>query len=364
MQWNLVCRLLPIVLAMSSTVRADSPADAYDACMDKVGRNMKSLEYGLFDLRKFHKRLSDDALKCNQFIPQEQREEYDYRIKSMTLLTKPDDKSGTNAGPFTAATGLVVQSNTGANLHIAAGGNVQFPQAGKFSLTEGYDLKLDGDFLVGSTGLPRARVSFEGSHGLDVFLNKDQKAELKEIAAGTRPEGEEDEPTFLDSPYFEDVEQVRAKNLIHLTFDRDLSVNRPWDVSGGFGYQVEAGGISRGLMLRALLEAGVGGTGQLVAVPYGRVNIAGKGYYCPFKSASGNHLFCLNAKAAAQAGLVQMGGELEVGMSYRAKLNNSGKRAKFLNHIDIGSSLNVNGRVDVGGAHGATTWNAIGVKVE
>lgn len=368
MQWNFFCRLLPLVLAMSATAWADSPADApadaYEACMERIGEKVKSLDYGVFDLRKFHKGVSDDALECNKFIPREERGEYDYRIKSMTLLTQPEDKSGAVSGPFTATTGLVVQSKTGANLHLGGSANLQFPQAGKFSLTEGYDLKLDGDFYVGTTGMPKARVSLEGSHALDVYLNKEQKDELKQIIVGTRPDASEDEPTILDEPYLEDVEEVRFKNFVHLTFDRDLALNRPWDISGGYGYQAEAGGISRGVMLRALLEAGIGGTGDLVAIPYARANVGGKGYYCPFKSKSGNHLFCVSAAVSAQLGLAQAGGDLEFGANYRAKLNNSGKRAKFLNHIDVGSSVNLSGRLDPGGAHGAATWNAIGIKVQ
>jgi hypothetical protein len=326
--------------ASSTKIEVPPEYKAYEDCVKKLATDV-----GVTDLLKL-KQLSTirtdlvaEIEKCERLLPTEDKADSDKLKATFLILSDPKERSGVEHGPLSASTGAIVQTRTGASLMLHGDAAINLPRESVFSLTSGYHLSLSGDVLVGSTAsgasvVPGAKVSLQAGRVIDGTLEEETRKKLDQQQINTAG-----------------LNAARIRELIGATFDRSVSMDRPWDVSAGYGRELSVSGPGRGASVTAMGQVGVGATGKFSVIPYARLMIGGKGYIC--KSISGDHhLLCANGELAAGLGLIQAKLDLGVGGEYRYVASDDA--SKWFHSVSAGPTYRQELQADVAGGHAAS----------
>jgi len=313
--------------------------ETFDECISKIKRKTITLRYGL-KMRNIHNGVSKDVNKCAQLLPEDEREDQE-DIKTVTLVTKPRRVSGSRVSDAGVVVGVAANTDTGPQLVFSTNAALDFPRDAIFSISDGATLRLLG--LV-KFGVPEQ--SLDGLH-TKITLSRDTRVDLdrarqdKKTIEKLLVETDEEDAAQAEAKqitddaetYLAGLSALSISPIISLTFDRDLSIQRPWDAYVGAGLGASAGARKKALDLNLTVEAGAGETGGTMA-PYLRLNIGGDGYLCTSLSSGNKHLFCVTADGFAKAGLLQS--ELGVGVGAEYRYVRSSTSDKIFNWLSIG----------------------------
>jgi hypothetical protein len=326
--------------ASSTKIEVPPNYKAYEDCVKKV-----AIAAGVPDLLKL-KSLSairTDLLaeieKCEKLIPGEDKAESDKVKATVLILSDPKERSGVEHGPMAASAGAIIQTRTGASLMLHGDAALNLPRESVFSLTSGYQLRLSGDVLVGSTAsgasvVPGAKVSLQAGRATNGNLEEETRKKFEEQQISTAG-----------------FNAATIREIIDVTFDRSQAMNRPWDVSAGYGRELTASGAYRGVTVSAMGQLGAGATGSFSVIPYARLMIGGKGYLCK-PIAGEHHLLCANGEIAAGLGLIQAKLDLGVGGEYRYVASDD--PTKLFHSVSAGPTFRQELQADVAGGHAAS----------
>lgn len=363
--------VLMAVLAVSAMASAraddDESYEAYDECIKQLGKDIANFRYpGIVTLsmRKLHKKMAKDANSCVAKLPEDERKDAAYHLRGITLLTQPTDLSGTSDGRVILGTGVVVQTGTGASLVLSGEAGLFLPKSSLFVMTEGYDLRLSGTAYVGSTdsqfNLPRLRVGATVTKGIKASFRKDERKKISDFVEQLAPTTDKKEDEDALEPLLKGFDDASLAHVVELMFDRDKAMDRAWEVSAGYGLQASLAGRRKGVSARVLGEVGAGAS-EDETIPFVRINLGGKGFYCPWSSKNKKHLFCVSAELAAKVGLAQAGIGVNAGANYRYKISNDSRG--WLNKIEVGPSGYADTFADPTGGHNVS-GAMFGIKVE
>jgi hypothetical protein len=223
---------------------------------------------------------------------------------------------------------------------LQGGADLTLPKASIFSLTEGYKLHADGTVAVGTTAtgqsvIPNAHLALEAGRSLEAKKDDQAKGMLDQARVDTAG-----------------FQAASIREVIALTFDRSIALDRPWDVSAGYGRELSVTGPLHGVTARALVEGGVGGSGAKT-LPYLRLKVGAQGYVC--KPIHGEkHLLCAEGNVAASAGLVQTQFDIGLGADYRYVTADRSDTKSWVHSISVGPSFQQSVGADLAGGHAAT----------